>query len=192
MTIRFHFDKTLQAAAYLLRRERSRQMNYMRLIKILYIAERESLKETGRPIIGGRIVALERGPVLESLLKLIRGEHLDSPKWSEFIHKENYHLEMVKDPGVGKLSRYVVEKLEEIAQRHENDDEWAMVRVTHSLPEWVKNDPGSSSKVIPLVDVFEAVGLKHQMEAILSDIRADQAASRFFAEKSLGASMAAN
>jgi len=38
----FKFDKALQAAAYLLRRESCREMNYMRLIKILYISDRES------------------------------------------------------------------------------------------------------------------------------------------------------
>jgi uncharacterized phage-associated protein len=43
-------------------------MNYMRLLKLLYIAERETLGRTGRPIVGGPVTAMERGPVLLEVL----------------------------------------------------------------------------------------------------------------------------
>jgi hypothetical protein len=35
--------------------------------KLLYLADRESLKKTGRPITGDRVVAMEHGPVLRSV-----------------------------------------------------------------------------------------------------------------------------
>ena len=65
---------------------------------------------------------------------------------------------MVKDPGVRLLSRYVARKLEEVATRYENLDEWGMVEITHKLPEWQINDPGDSSQEIPLAHILEAVG----------------------------------
>jgi len=54
----FKFDKAVQAAAYLLRREPAHEMSIRRLMALLYCAERESIRQTGRPIIGGRIVAI--------------------------------------------------------------------------------------------------------------------------------------
>ena len=52
---RFNFPKTLQAIATMLRREVSRQMNYMRLIKLLYIVDRECLREIRRPLTGSHV-----------------------------------------------------------------------------------------------------------------------------------------
>lgn len=69
----FKFDKALQAAAYLLRRETCREMNYMRLLKVLYLADRESIRESGAPITGDKIAAMERGPVLSGVFDLIKG-----------------------------------------------------------------------------------------------------------------------
>ncbi len=53
-------EKTIQAIGVLFRADRVKRMNYMRLLKLLYIADRESLQETGRPITGGAITARER------------------------------------------------------------------------------------------------------------------------------------
>ena len=120
-------------------------MNYMRLLKVLYIAEREILAESSTPLTGSTVIAMKRGPVLEDVLHLIRGEHSATDKWAAYIQVDRYHLEMVKDPGVRLLSRYVSRKLEEVATRYENLDEWGMVEITHKLPEWQRNDPGDSS-----------------------------------------------
>jgi uncharacterized phage-associated protein len=62
----------------LLRQDGVRCMNYMRLLKLLYIADRESLPRTGRPIVGGPVIAMERGPVLEEVFDLIRGTSPDA------------------------------------------------------------------------------------------------------------------
>src|SRR5271155_4089348 len=64
--------KTIQAIGVLLRADGVKRMNYMRLLKLLYMADRESLRETGRPITGGPVTAMERGPVLEEVYDLIR------------------------------------------------------------------------------------------------------------------------
>src|SRR5436190_24334529 len=67
--------KTAQAAAVLIRAECATGMNYMRVLKLLYIADRECLRRYGRVITGDRAVATKRGPVLSVSLDLIKGEH---------------------------------------------------------------------------------------------------------------------
>ena len=51
MHFRFNFEKTLQAAGVLMSSDGDR-MEHMRLLKLMYIADREMLAETGSPITG--------------------------------------------------------------------------------------------------------------------------------------------
>ena len=48
MHLRFHFEKSLQAAGCLLELHGDR-MEYVRLLKLLYIADREMMAEAGCP-----------------------------------------------------------------------------------------------------------------------------------------------
>lgn len=176
----FKFDKAVQAVAYLLHRESSGEMNYMRLLKILYIADRESIRKTGRPITGDRVAAMKQGPVLSELLDLIKGVHLRCPEWAKFIRRDEYNVRLVGEPGLANLSRFEIETLERVAEEHRSHDEWAMVELTHKFPEWQKNNPGESRRWIPFKDVLEAVGRLADLSEIEEDARADRAFARLF------------
>ena len=71
-TVEFIFDerKAAQAAAHLLRRHGS-SMPYIKLIKLLYLADRQSLIETGYTITGDQLVAMSDGPALNRVLFFI-------------------------------------------------------------------------------------------------------------------------
>src|SRR5437870_12867841 len=112
----FNSEKAIQAAAALLRFDEARQMSYLRLLKLLYIADRESLKETGRPITGDHTVAMEHGPVLSAVFDLIKGQHSAWKAWSEYFKKSGYRIQMTHDPGNGQLSKYETGKLRELAE----------------------------------------------------------------------------
>jgi uncharacterized phage-associated protein len=150
--------KTIQAIGVLFRADGVDRMNYMRVLKLLYIADREALKEVGRPIVGGPVMAMERGPVLDEVYEFIKGSHRQMPLWDEYLNKEHYALHLLKSADVGQLSKYEIRKLQEVAQRHADHDEWALSRLTHDFPEWRKNAHGTSSRPIPLRDTLEAVG----------------------------------
>jgi uncharacterized phage-associated protein len=169
--VHFRLDvkKAIQAIGVLFREDRVKRMNYMRLLKLLYVADRESLSETGRPITGGPVLAMPRGPLLEEVYRLIRGQHVEMPNWDRFLRKERYELEMIEDPDVGALSKYEIKKLQEVAAKHANHDEWEMVGITHKLPEWIKNDPGTSSRAIPLRDILEAIGKADEADEIIEE-----------------------
>src|SRR5262245_18254423 len=109
--------KAIQAAAVLLREEHCERMGYLRLMKLLYIADRECLKEVGKPITGDRTVAMEHGPVLSNLLNIVKDEDGRSTEWRQFIRRETYWLELCEDPGTGELTRFEIRKLKEVAQR---------------------------------------------------------------------------
>ncbi len=158
-------EKAIQAIGVVYRHDRVKRMSYLRLLKLLYIADREAIKETGRPITGGSVVAMERGTVLEDVYNLIRGRHPEMPLWDRYLQTDRFYLVLIADPDVRKLSRYEIEKLQLVAQRHENDDEWVLSDLTHRFGEWKKNDPGSSSRPIPLTDILEGVGIPQDLAA---------------------------
>ena len=161
MAFRFHFNakKAIQAIGVLMDRDRVAQMNYMRLLKLLYLAERSVLAKTGKPIIGDTVIAMPRGPVMESVYRLIRGQHPESRSFSEFFETFRYNLTMKRLPEFDELSEFEVAAIHDVASEHADDDEWALIEFTHeALPEWKKNDPGESSKPIPVEDILEAIG----------------------------------
>jgi hypothetical protein len=153
----------------------------MRLLKLMYIADRESLKETGVPIAGGDVYAMERGLVLSAVLKLINSEHPDSPAWDRVIRKDRYNVELVNDPGLNALSPYEVRKLHEVSERYADLDEWKMSVLTHAFPEWAKYSPAKGCRqVIDPADILDAVNPGADKDAIAKDVAARQAADRIF------------
>ena len=81
MTFRFHFEKTLQASAVLLGLDGGR-MDRIRLLKLLYIVDRELLAEIGRPLTGDMAIAMKHGPVLSQVYDLIKGIAGRTSEWS--------------------------------------------------------------------------------------------------------------
>ena len=59
----FQEEKAAQAAGYLLNKYPSKSHNLMALLKMLYLADRMALVETGYPITGDRMVSMPNGPV---------------------------------------------------------------------------------------------------------------------------------
>ena len=180
----FHFkiDKTMQAIAAFLHFHGTKEMSYLRLLKLLYIPDRESLKETGRPITGDRIVAMEHGPVLSGVYDLVKGEHTAWPVWSKFFKKNGYRIELINDPGNGKLSKYEIGKLRALTEKYAEENEWDLIEIVHQFDEWKRNAPGKSSKPIPLEHILEAVGRADDKDAILQDARDQAAFDRLFAK----------
>jgi uncharacterized phage-associated protein len=176
----FPFDtmKTIQAAAVLLRRaEPHHAENYMKLIKLLYLADRRSLQETGRPITGDQYVVMKRGPVVSRVLDLIKDRSFESPEWSRFIVRDRNNVELRADPGNGKLCRYEIDVLHQVWEQHKDTDPFDLVEELHRLPEIKKNRPeGNGANDLPLIDILEAVGREDDLAAIEADAREMNAA----------------
>lgn len=167
---RFNLAKSIQAAAELLRKEAHGQMSRLRLIKLLYIADREALKDNGRPITWDKWVAMEHGPVLSRFYDVIKGEEAGSTELAKFVAQEGHQLALKADPGKDLLSRYEVRKLNELSHRYRNMDAWEIVEETHKFPEWIKNNPGKSSRPIPLEDILAGLNMEpERIKAVLKD-----------------------
>jgi uncharacterized phage-associated protein len=169
----FHLEKSIQSTAALLRTSPNGRMSRLRVLKLLYLVEREVLKETGRTITGDRAVAMDHGPVLTATYNLIKGEHADAGRWSRFIEREGMNdIHLIADPGNGKLSRYELEKLSAVAKQFEAMNEWALSEHTHTFKEWKKNKPPAGSrKPIPLDDVLDALDMLAHKDQLQKNAR---------------------
>jgi uncharacterized phage-associated protein len=165
MNFRFDFAKTLQAAGILLELDGSR-MERLRLLKLLYIADRELLAETGRTLTGDRAFAMEHGPVLSRVYELMKGEAADAGEWARHLHSDGHALELLEDPGRDELNKREVEKLTELTDRYRNVDDWTLSEHTHEFPEWAENYVRGTSTVIPWRDVLVAQGKADLIEIV--------------------------
>ena len=157
MRFRFDFEKSLQAAGVVVGLGGS-SMGYLRLLKLLYIADREMLAATGSPITGDRAVSMKHGPVLSHIDNLIKGQHERAGEWADCLKTTNYNVELSKPIGRGKLNRAEVEKLQEVFDRHRNDNVWDICDLTHEFPEWRDNYLPNTSQPIPWEEALVAQG----------------------------------
>jgi len=168
--VRFPFKerKAAQAAAFLLAKHEDR-LNYMKLIKLLYLADRQALVERGKPITGARMVSMPYGPVLSEILNLINlGRRYENPSpWFEYISApEGYDVRRInRDTTYNELSDHEEQILADVDATFGRMNKWALVDWTHELPEW--RDPQGSSLPIEPSDILRAEGRsEHDIQRI--------------------------
>jgi len=172
MSFRFSLDKAMQAAGVLLRMAPNHRMRHIRLLKLLYIADRTSLRETGQPITGDSVVAMRHGPVLSRVYDCVKGEFPNQIEWDRFfLIEEPFDIQMKTSPGVGELCRYEIETLQRVSEDRALRDDWEIVDETHRFEEW--EDPGQTSTPIPYEEILKAGGRGDQIERLMAEARAD-------------------
>jgi hypothetical protein len=106
-TLRFDEKRATQAAAEFLKRASGR-LNYMVLIKFLYLADREALIRWGSPITGDTYRSMRWGPFLSSTHDLITEDlpedEARSSFWKNHIEQHGYEVVLKEDPGNDELS----------------------------------------------------------------------------------------
>lgn len=167
----FNERKVAQMAAYFLQCEGGR-MAILKLMKLLYLAERESLERYGMPMTGDRLVSMDHGPVLSNTLNLANGAAIDSVEdgWDMWIPSRQRHdvvLEReVCDNDFDELSKADKDILQGIWEKFGDFDKWKIRDYTHTLPEW--KDPQGTSLPIAYKDVFLALGYEEDQACELS------------------------
>ena len=170
MTFRFNFEKTLQAAGVLLHLEEKR-MSRLRLLKFLYIADRELLAEAAHPITGDVGYAMKYGPVLSRVYDLIKGTGPRAVEWDDYIHSDGYLVKLVKEPARSKLSKEEVEKLHEIVDRYRGTLDDELSDETHAFPEWKKHyvEGHGGACRIPWEDMLRAQDRDDMIEPVAQE-----------------------
>lgn len=178
----FDERKVAQAAAFLVQRAGGR-IPLIKLMKLLYLADRESLARHAHPISYDRMVSMDHGPVLSRTLNLANGAVPSSPDgWEYWISDREHHAVAINrevDPGaLVDLSEADLEILDHVWRSFGHMTKWEIVEFTHkNLPEWT--DPDGSSLQIGYEDVFIALGQTPEAaEQLASDLFAHNRIAR--------------
>ena len=158
----FFFDerKAAQAASLLLKLHGDR-MPYIKLIKLLYLADREALIETGSPITGDRFFSMKFGPVLTRVLDLIKDPSpAEDSTWHSYVIREYFDAVLVGLAESDQLSEYDEDALERVFESYGHQREWDVVARTHALPEWT--DPGTGAVPIDPEEILRYHGFSDE------------------------------
>jgi uncharacterized phage-associated protein len=171
MTLRFSEKRTTQAAARLIKRHGG-SLSYMKMLKMLYLADRAALVQLGRPISFDSYVSMPHGPVLSETLNLIKGAPPGS-YWRRYISEPaHYNVSLLRQAPKSQLSVAEEKILDRIYAQFGALSKWTVRDYTHTLPEW--KDPGDSSLPLPYEDVLRGADVSEEdAEAILDDLRAE-------------------
>jgi uncharacterized phage-associated protein len=173
MFLRFNEKKATQAASFLLLL-RGGRMHYIKLIKLLYLADRAALLKWGAPITTDRFVSMDNGPVGSHVLNLIT-KNVNKPIWSGVISDPfgDDEIELrQQQPSFDCLSRAEENLLTEIFSKYGHRERWDLIKnVMHKLPEW--KDPEGSSIPIKIREILQAGGENEQeIKAVIDELRA--------------------
>jgi uncharacterized phage-associated protein len=129
---------TQVAGVFLALRNQGGRMSYMKLIKLMYLTDREALMRWGWSMTGDEYVSMEHGQVLSKTYDLLKEASLGRSYWRNFISPPNTRKEvkLLKPTETGELSRADRELIEEIFSRYGQMDRWELANITHGLPEY--------------------------------------------------------
>lgn len=177
----FNELKTAQACAYLLHKN-SGVMHYLKLMKLLYLADRLSWLERDFSITGDSYYSLPYGPVLSNTLDLIQGNIISKIPtiWDEWISdRENHQVSLAKEIDftdeyyLDCLSLGDIEILDRIFEQYGLLDRFELVELTHDpryVPEWEAPTGQRRSKPIKLETLLKHLGKsKEQIKNILQE-----------------------
>ena len=103
-------------------------------------------------------------------------------EWLTYIQPVGrYALKIAQHPGVGRLSKYELAKLQEVTRRYMGIDVWTLVNATHEFEEFQKHHVKGTSTMIPMKAIFEAVGKAEIYEAADAGMQQEQFFEEFFA-----------
>ena len=163
MFVAFDINRCIEAAGVLFSTTETKTMGRMRLLKLLYLANRKSLKETGDPIVDDDAIAMKHGPVLSRTYNLIKGKDSNTEAlaaWNlHFKVVDSIQIRMLTDPGADHLSDYDIETLTGIAAEYKDAEDEDLSDLTHTFEEYNRHWDGKHlSERIPERDLLIAVG----------------------------------
>ena len=154
--------KAAQVAAFFLLKSPNKRLEIVKLMKLLYLAERESIKRYHSPLLWDCMVSMPHGPVLSQTLDYINGHLESSPDgWEDWISdRENHEVSLKKDiteDDLTALSQADIELLNDIWQRFGHMSSWELRKWTHkNCHEW--EDPKGSAFPIPYERLLKVLG----------------------------------
>lgn len=179
----YNARKAAQVIAYLAMKAKSACLPVLKAVKLVYLADRESLTRFGFPILEEPHVSMPHGPVNSTTYSHISGEvDLDDCKWSDFLRaRENNEVaaaQGLSEDDLDELSDADMACLDAVWERFGSMGKYQIRDWTHdrnNIPEW--EDPNGSSRPIPLERILSYLNVENadaQADAVKDFRQIDQ------------------
>jgi uncharacterized phage-associated protein len=182
----FNERKVAQMAAFFLGQSQENRMSHLKLMKLLYLSDREAMRAFGWPISGDRLVSMPHGPVLSQTLNLMDGDVESQPGgWEEWISDKEDHELSLRQPlnvvALDELAPAEIDVLKAVWNKFGAMGKWEIRDWTHQhCAEWT--DPKGSSFPIQHEALARAVGFDDaSAKELAAQIQAEQEIDRIFA-----------
>ncbi len=161
----FNSRKAAQIAAFFCDKEGG-LMPVLKLVKLIYLADREFLAECGLTISNDLHVSMRHGPVNSVTYDLIGGG-IEADEWSSLIaDKEGHNVTLARarvDSDDDELSDAEIDAMNRVWDRFGAMSKYGIRDWTHlNCPEW--EDPNGSSLPIPLERTLRFLGVDNADE----------------------------
>ena len=154
MNCKTHPRKATQAVARLIQKSGGK-IEYLRLAKLSYLADRESLIKRGIPITGGTYFSMKKGPVISEILNFVLRRN--APGWKEMISPNRANmLTLEGEPSFDSLSPRELEILDAIVARHEQLSTDELVQWCHDNCAEIVDVPAGRREGIEIESIFVA------------------------------------
>lgn len=148
---RLNERKATQAAARFLE-SNGGHMHHLKLLKLLYLLDREALLRWGFPVTNDVYYSLPHGPVPSGCYDLVLSEE---GFWADHISSPHEHVVTLLDQAQSdELSKAEKSLIDELSTKFKKFDRFALRDYTHSLPEW--QNPNGSRVLIRIEDILRA------------------------------------
>ncbi|MCX6359753.1 MAG: Panacea domain-containing protein [Armatimonadetes bacterium] len=157
----FRPAKSEAMAARFLALAPGKELNDLRLTKLMVIAERTAIAETTTSITGDAFYSLPMGPVLSESLNQLKGRGIGArSRCIEYLPKAGKRsntFRLIAHVAVEDvLSEYEIGVIDQTWDRYKGYSKWELVDITHTFPEWDRSCKAKQTSArIELIDVLQ-------------------------------------
>ncbi|MET4841917.1 Panacea domain-containing protein [Bradyrhizobium japonicum] len=164
----YRADKAAEEAAFFANKAGG-EIEKLKLIKLIYLTERESMTVRARPMIYDEMYSLKHGPICSNALNGINGE-VDRPVWSKWVRIHgSKDVRLLREPSRAKLEHLSdsdLKLMERVWTRFGHMTSAQIRKWTHdNCPEYTAVEDGRVP--ISYSEAFKSVG--HEDAAELAD-----------------------
>lgn len=156
----FNADKAVAAMARLV--SGTGPTDKLKLVKLLYLSDRDCFLKHGHPITGDQPVAMDHGPVPSGCLDVLNGQ-IQSDVFS-FLHVQDKTVTPERNPSgcAVELSEHESKVLQDVLDQYGWMSTSQLYRLVHDLPEYKECHVPGTSTPIPFEKILKHHGTEDQ------------------------------
>lgn len=143
-------EKIAQVVRRFVDGHKGRRVGYTKVLKLLYILDRESLRKWGFTVTADDYESLKNGPVLKDTRTCLRHKSISDSVFKKYIQKDvsGYIVPTESKCEYDEVSQAEVELIDNLLHRYGTCTTESMIEITHTFAEW--KETGGSNMTISI------------------------------------------